>query len=147
MLSIHDAECRESLLARIDALTTDSTRRWGKMTVDQMLWHLNASLSLGLGKLQADMMRLPLPRAVLKFGALYLPFPRGRVQAIPVTVARQRYDLQTERGRVHALAEEFARVPLDAPWPDHPIVGTLSGRGWSRLQAKHAEYHLTQFGA
>ncbi len=116
------------------------------MTVDQMLWHLNASLSLGLRKLEADPMRVPIPRPVAKFFGLYLPFPRGRLEAIPVTVARQRYDLQTERGRFHALAEEFARVPLDAPWPDHPIVGALSGRGWSRLQAKHAEYHLTQFG-
>ncbi len=147
MLSLHDAECRESLLVRVDALTTDSTRRWGKMTVDQMLWHLNASLSIGLGKLQAEVMRLPLPRAVLKFGALYLPFPRGRVQAIPETIASRRYDLDEERQRFHSLAAEFAAVPLDAPWRDHPIVGGLSGRGWSRLQAKHADYHLVQFSA
>ena len=37
------------ILARIDKLTPNSQRQWGKMNVGQMLAHLNASLETAMG--------------------------------------------------------------------------------------------------
>lgn len=39
MLDIFDPTANDALIGRIRLLTSDSERRWGKMTVDQMLAH------------------------------------------------------------------------------------------------------------
>ncbi len=146
MLAIHDSRLRGTLHARADELSVDSTRQWGAMSVDQMLWHLNASLDLGIGRLRAVPMQMPLPRAVIRTVALYFPWPRGRVQAAPELRARGAFDLAEERARFHVLVEEFASRPLDIEWQPHPMLGQLDGAGWTRLQAKHVDHHFRQFG-
>lgn len=145
MLSIHDSDYCAALRARVDKLTPDAPRQWGVMNASQMVWHLNASLAIGLGKLRATPMSAPLPRALLTPLVLYLPFPKGKANAIPETIAPAECSLDTERARFHQLVEEFSLKPLHMSWLDHPILGPLSGPSWSRLQAKHADYHLRQF--
>jgi hypothetical protein len=41
---LHDSAVHASLLKRLDDLRPDSRGRWGRMSVDQMLWHVNAAL-------------------------------------------------------------------------------------------------------
>jgi hypothetical protein len=36
--------------------------------------------------------------------------------------------------------------PLEATWPDSSFMGPMTGKDWSRMGAKHLDYHLTQFG-
>lgn len=145
MLSIHDSDCCSALRARVDKLTNDSPRQWGTMTPSQMVWHLNASLAIGLGKLRAAPMKPPIPTVLLKPMALYLPFPKGKAKALPETIAPDDCNLDAERARFHQLIEEFSLKPLHVSWLSHPMVGPLNGPGWSRLQAKHIDYHLKQF--
>jgi hypothetical protein len=146
MVSIHDSDCCSALRARVDKLSTDSPHQWGVMSSAQMLWHLNASMSIGLGKIRAQQVKPPLPLAILRPMALMLPFPKGRAKAIPETVAPEAVDFEAERGRFHDLIEEFSLKPLHFNWLEHPVLGHLSGPSWSRLMAKHTDYHLRQFG-
>jgi hypothetical protein len=62
-------------------------------------------------------------------------------------VAGDRYDLEVERARCLALIDEFAARPLAGEWPYHFTFGRISGAETSRLQAKHLDHHLRQFGA
>src|SRR5688500_12483390 len=50
MRTLHDPAVRRSLEARLDALRPDAPRRWGKMTPDQMLWHVNQYLPSATGE-------------------------------------------------------------------------------------------------
>jgi len=147
MLSIHDSDYCAALRNRIDKLTADSPRQWGTMNASQMVWHLNASLAIGLGKLRGTPMKPPIPAVLLRPLALYLPFPKGKAKAIPETVAPDVCDLNAERARFHQLIEEFSLRPLHMSWLPHPILGALNGPDWSRLQAKHIDYHLRQFAS
>jgi hypothetical protein len=115
------------------------------MSVDQMLWHMNAALEVALGKVGARRYAAPLPRPVLKFIAINLPWPKD-APTVPIFVARGSYDFEQERRRCLSLIDEFARKNLDDAWADSPLLGMFSGREWSRLQAKHLNHHLTQFG-
>lgn len=146
MHAVHDPDFRRDIRARADSLTSASARRWGTMTVDQMLWHLNASFGLGLGKVRAAGMTSPMPRAIMRPVALYLPWPKGKVAAVPETRASGPHDLAEERQRFHVLVEEFASRPLHFNWLPHPMLGRLSGPAWSRLLAKHVDHHFRQFG-
>ena len=146
---LHDATCRAALLARLDALRPDAERRWGKMRVDQMLWHINESLEQSLGRVVTTRPpnALPLPSPVLRFAVLNLPWPKGRAPTAPELVARDTYDFRAERARTLRLIDEVVARDLSASWPRSVAFGKMTGLQWSRLHAKHLDHHLTQFGA
>ena len=141
---LHDPAVRDSLRARLRKLTPTSTRAWGKMSVDQMLWHVNEVLEAALGRAHPAPLKLPLPKAVIKFFVLTLPWPKG-APTHPSWVSGARYSFDDERARTLALIEEFTRRSMDAAWPPSPGFGHASGLDWSRLQAKHLDHHLRQF--
>jgi len=145
MPTLHDEGYRLQIIKRIRSLRRDSPRRWGRMSADQMLWHVNGGLSMALGQMDIRPQKTPLPRPVMRLVALSLPWPKG-LPTMPMFVASGSYDFESERGRCFQLIEQMRAKPLDEDWPRHPLLGQLSGRDASRLQAKHLDHHLKQFG-
>ena len=113
--------------------------------MDQMLWHVNDAMEVALGKRPAPRQKTPLPRSVMKFLVLNLPWPKN-APTLPMFVARTAHDFSRERERCLRLIEELAAQKLDGDWPDNPVFGPVKGRDVSRLHAKHLNHHLTQFG-
>jgi hypothetical protein len=146
MPMLHDAAFREEAKQRVLGLTPQSGRRWGKMSVDQMLWHLNCGLENALGRYPIATIKIPLPRFLLKFIVLNLPWRKGNTPTAPELLAVASHDLEHERARTLALLDDFAKVPIDRPWGDSSFLGPLTGTEWSRLQGKHVDHHLRQFG-
>jgi hypothetical protein len=146
MLTVHDRATYDALRARLQSLKPDTRPRWGKMSVDQMLWHVNEGLVVALGRAPSPAMKSPLPKPVMRFLVLALPWPRGAPTA-PQWVARGRHDFEAERARCLSLLDEMRALPLDGSWPVHPSFGAMRGHHWSALHAKHLNHHLTQFGA
>ena len=146
MPMLHDPAVRDTFRNRIQALRPDAPRQWGKMSVDQMLWHVNAALSSILGKTTHEPVKSPLPAPVFRFLVLNMPWPKGS-PTHPDYIAGARYDFDGEKARCLALLEEFTRKSVDSPWPASPLFGKVTGTFASRLQAKHVDHHLRQFGA
>lgn len=146
MPELHDPAFRESILRRLGGLGPASERRWGRMSVDQMLRHVNIALESALGRVPVARLSIPLPGILLKWMVLYVPWPRGSPTA-PEFVAGDRYDFEAERSRCVALVGEFTSRPLGGDWPVHHTFGRITGRETSRLQAKHLDHHLRQFSA
>jgi hypothetical protein len=117
------------------------------MSVDQMLWHVNAGLAMAIGQLELPPQKapIPLPRPLMRFLVLNLPWPKGAPTLAPF-VAKASYDFDVERRRCSQLIDAVAGKPIDGAWPSHPVMGAMSGRDVSRLQAKHLDHHLKQFG-
>jgi hypothetical protein len=129
----------------VQALAPNATRKWGKMTVDQMLWHCNQVLQTALGDIQAQPVRVPFPIPVLKFMLLSLPWMHGAPTA-PQYQAVDRQAFEDERQRCLALIDRFTARGLDESWSP-AVFGPLTGREWSRLHAKHLDHHLKQFSS
>ena len=148
MTELHDPNVREAIQSRVRGLQPDARRKWGTMTVDQMLWHLGTALELCLGRLDAggETAPLPMPKAMLRFVVLNMPWPKG-VPTLRSIKATKSYDFQAEQARCLKLIDEFTAKPIRDRWPEHPVLGTLTGSQYSRLQAKHILHHLEQFGA
>jgi Protein of unknown function (DUF1569) len=146
MAMLHDPATREAIKARIVALRPDSPRRWGRMTTDQMLWHLNAGIDNCLGRHHVEPLRLPLPHALVKFVVLNLPWRKGKTPTAREFLAREQYDFEAEKAKLLHLIDEVTARPLDGAWPDSPFMGPMTGKDWSRMGAKHLDHHLTQFG-
>src|SRR3954468_12291422 len=102
---IHDPAVRDSIRTRLQQLRPDTPRNWGKMSADQMLWHLNQSLANCLGSFVPQPMKMPLPGALLRFAVLSLPWPTGA--PTPAEYASgARHDFAAEHARCLRLMDE-----------------------------------------
>lgn len=146
MMIVHDPAVLASLTERLNRLNPASQRQWGRMTVDQMLWHLNEGFEMGLGRRVVSKMNVPIPRFLIKFFVFNVPWPRGKTRTHPDLEAKATYDFATERARTIQLLGEIVAKPLDSQWPDSYAIGPMSGKEWSRLSAIHVDHHLKQFG-
>jgi hypothetical protein len=144
-MTVHDKAGRAQLIERSRGLRAGSERQWGRMTVDQMMWHVNAQLEAALGRRECVPIDNWLKRHVIKRVALHGPWPRGKAPTAREMRAEGVYDLDAERQRFESLLEELARRDLSSEWPRHPAFGRLTGRQWTRLAWRHADHHLTQF--
>ena len=144
MTILHDPAIRDAIVARIRSLSPSTQRRWGKMSVDQMLWHCNQVLGTSLGDVQVPLRRPPFPIPVVKFILLRMPWPHGAPTA-PEYVAQGSLDFEAERKKCLELIDRFAaRKPEATDWP-RAVFGPLTGQEWSRLHAVHLNHHLKQF--
>lgn len=141
---IHDEDVRRDLERRVSALTPGLTPRWGKMSVDQMLWHVSEAMAGHLVEPERTR-KSPMQSAVMRFVVLNLPWPKGS-PTDPALVTTSQHDFEEQRVRCLALIREVASRAVDAPWPRHATFGAMTGRQVSALQAKHLNHHLTQFG-
>jgi hypothetical protein len=141
---IHDHAYRASLHTRFRGLKPDAVRQWGSMSPSQMLHHINTALAVSTGELTLPEQKAPLPRGVMKFLVLNLPWPKGAPTAPPF-LATGMYDFNAERDRCLALIDQVAALDLNGT-VQHPMFGRMSGAEVSRLQAKHLNHHLKQFG-
>jgi len=147
MALIHDAAVRDSLRTRLQSLRPDATRRWGTMSADQMLWHLADGLEMALGTRPYGKPKLPpIPKAVIRFLVLNAPWPKG-APTLDTLVASKKHDFEAERSRCLRLLDEMGKKDIGGAWPSHPAFGPVDGRFHSKLQAKHLDHHLRQFGA
>ena len=141
---LHDTTVYQSIRRRIESLSADSPRLWGKMSLDQMLWHVNVSMREAVGDYHPQIKPLPIPKPVLRWAILNLPWGRGartREDMYPGST----YDFDQEKAECLTLVDRIYARPLSAAWPESITMGRMSGRDWSRLTARHLDHHLRQF--
>jgi hypothetical protein len=143
---LHDDRYRTEILRRVESLTPESQGRWGKMSVNQMLWHVNEAMEGALGRITVSPGKVPLPRPLMKFIVINMPWPKGAPTLARWVPRHDDYDFAAERRRCLRLIDELVSKRLDDEWADSPTLGRMSGKEVSRLHAKHLNHHLTQFG-
>jgi hypothetical protein len=143
---LHDTTTRDAIRARVKKISPTCTRQWGKMTPDQMLWHVNQGMAEALGQVRFSAFKAPLPPPLLKFMALRFPWPKGAPTSPDLLADGKRPNLEAERARCLDLLEAFAAKNLADQWARSTAFGKMSGKDWSLLHAKHMDHHLRQFG-
>jgi len=148
--SLAQPAARHELEARIAALAPTDYRRWGSMTVHQMICHVTEAFRCAMGdkSMTADQ-RLPLPRPLLKFGALRVPLRWPHDFPSPPEIAQDKHGkhpvaFELDRAALlAALADFCTRSPQ--PLPQHPYFGPMSAQDWKRWGYLHTDHHLRQF--
>lgn len=153
MIHLGDAAVRRATIERIQTLQPSSRARWGKMTVGEMLCHLNDSFLLPLGEKRAN--RVPmgtLKRAVVKWGALNVPlrWPKG-VQSAPEVIqgmgGTPPVEFESDRAGLIQTIERFCDPQGRLEDREHPFFAKMTRLEWVRWGYLHADHHLRQFGA
>ena len=155
MKTLARAEDRAEISRRLRGLEPSSERRWGRMSVHQMVCHVGDTFRMATGEQPLAMMQGPLAATIIKVIALYtpLPWPKGKIQtSVEINQGRGRGTAPTEFAadlvRVVALYDRVtAPERTFALSPTHPAFGRMSEGDWMRWGYLHTDHHLRQFGA
>ena len=66
---------KEEIVARLQRIGPGSARRWGSMSVGQMVCHLSDGYRLYMGLRGVTRVDFPYPRIVVKWVAIWAPMP------------------------------------------------------------------------
>lgn len=143
---------KAELLQRLREVRPASLRRWGRMSVHQMVCHLADSFRMALGQKPVRHAAGPFQRTVLKWIVLYvpLPWPAGILTSPEIDQeggGTRPIDFAADVEQVAALVELVTAPKIRFDWPRHPIFGRMSGAAWLRWGYLHTDHHLRQFGA
>lgn len=139
-----------NILMRIENLSAKANRQWGKMNVNQMLAHCNASLDTALGKHNPKSLSflLRLMGKLLKksyFGDR--PFPKNS-STDKDYIIKGNPDFELEKAKLIQGIKAFSEGgPEKCNKNDHAFFGPLQPIEWAVMQWKHLDHHLRQFGA
>jgi len=151
MKTLAREQCRTEIMTRLHLLGPESERRWGRMTVHQMICHLADSCRMALGQKHVSDSTGLAERSIVKWLALYAPLRwRSGILTRPEidqqVAGTSPKDFATDLAEVEALLNAIARRERHATWPHHPVFGRLSRAEWLRWAYLHTDHHLRQFG-
>ena len=137
-----------NILSRLDKLTAESQRKWGLMTVDQMLAHCVAALKVANG--EATPKRIFIGRImgpIVKNNYLgEKPFPRS-TPTDKTFIIKDRRDFENEKQILKEQINKFASGgEAGVTVHPHSFFGRLTPLQWSIGMWKHLDHHFRQFG-
>ncbi len=146
MKSVHTIETKQEVLLRIEKLSPESQRLWGKMSVGQMLGHIASQLKFALGDIEAKPM---IPRFLMvpaKYvGGFWFNWPKNSPTAPQMVISNPKGFEEERKGFLETF-ERFTSKDIHSEWPIHPIFGKMTKEEWGMMAYKHINHHLKQFG-
>lgn len=148
MKTIFNAEAKKEILVRIEKLSPESQRLWGKMNVSQMLAHCANGMLMATGKIKP-------PREFIGklFGWMFKSsyysernFPKN-IQTIKGGAVVDDKDFVFEKNRLIQGVEDMYNGGEDGCTKHpHAILGNFTPEEWGKGMYKHLDHHLRQFG-
>ncbi len=143
---------KAEILGRLRSLRPESARRWGRMSVHQMVCHLSDSFRVVVGQKPVSGIDSLLHRTLVKWLALYLPIPwpagiRTRPEIDQHVGGTPPGDFASDIAELEALLELFIAHEECPDQRLHPTMGRMSDAAWLRWGYLHMDHHLRQFGA
>ena len=144
--NLFDPAVKQEIINRINTLTPQSQRQWGKMDVAQMLAHLQMQIEVAYGTRIVKgnwLMKLMVP---LFKKSLYnnKPWKTGLPTDKSFIMTGETKDFETEKNKLLGLVEKFSEPTIrNTP---HPVFGKMTMEQWSNATWKHLNHHLKQFG-
>ena len=146
MKSLFDEDAFAEIEQRIDILTPETKALWGTMDAGQMLWHSQGPLNIILGKNDYNLKPNWLLKVLFK-KSFYNDKPWKKnlptVKALRVTESK---DFETEKRKLKELTNELYARREKQEWEPHPAFGHFTKEQWGKMQYKHLDHHLRQFG-
>jgi hypothetical protein len=152
MKNLLNKEDRNNLLLRIDKLSENDQRLWGKMNVNQMVCHITDPLRLAMKELKAEPKNSTVKAFFMKRMALLgPPIPKGKIETFkeikqvegggtpPTNLVRDKILLTTQINKFLTGFRENEIVR-------HPTFGNMNKKQWGRISYIHMNHHLMQFG-
>jgi hypothetical protein len=148
MKSLFEKETSKEMVERVEKLSAEAPRQWGKMNVAQMVAHCGNALDMASGTIHPKRVfigRIIGPLIRKKYSDESI-FTKGSPTSEEIKVESEK-DFHTEKQRLKTLIEQFTKSGEKAVTKTpHPFFGPLTPREWGIGMYKHLDHHLRQFG-
>ena len=149
MKNIFNEADEDELIQRIEKLRPNTQALWGKMNVSQMMAHCAEGTKLPSGEIKPA--RAPFPFNILGRFIKSKALGEGPMRKNTPTITEIRMteakdfdqakaDFITAIDALYRAGEKGVRAEI------HPFFGPMTAQEWGRLNYKHADHHLSQFG-
>jgi len=148
MKTIFDKSIRDELVIRINTLNGNSTARWGKMNVYQMLKHcaLWEEMILRNKKYKRAFVGLLLGKMLLKNELKDDSPMRRNNPTIPELRVKERDgDIEFEKRKWISLIHDYSHYSFPDNSFVHPFFGKMTKEEIGYHAYKHTDHHLRQF--
>ncbi len=149
MQTLFDQKAHQEILLRIDNLTENSKPTWGKMDVAQMAKHCQMPLLVATGKMELSEKPGFLKKMIFMLYKPVMyndkPWPENLTTPKDFRVI-DKHIFEVERDLLKVNINDFHNKALNMHWPKHPFFGQFNTDQWGRMQYKHLDHHLRQFG-
>jgi hypothetical protein len=147
MIKLFDPKENSLIKERINKLTPGSRPLWGKMNVSQMLAHLQPTMLVAFGelKLKGRLIGFLFGKIARKQILSDKPFKKSIPTLKEFKIAEK--DFETEKNTLLSYIDRFITEGHEIITKNpHPFFGKLTLEEWDKLQWKHLDHHLRQFG-
>jgi hypothetical protein len=117
------------------------------MTPPQMIAHLSDQMRHALGDAVCQPKPGLLRNSLVRHLVIYwLPWPKGRIKGPPEAFVTQPTSWDADVKTLIGLVDRFVAGGPEGRWPEHALLGRMSGKDWGVFCHKHFNHHLSQFG-
>lgn len=148
MKNLFDQNTYEEIISRLNALTPQTQRQWGKMNAAQMLAHCKEAFKMPLSEKKLPRMFIGLLLGWAFKKKLYNdePWKKGLPTA-PNFIIKDERDFEKEKSGLTDLINRFyTGGPEKVGRYPHPMFGNFTSEQWGQAMYKHMDHHLMQFG-
>lgn len=147
--SVFDSAITQSIINRINLLTPDSPPLWGKMSVDQMLAHLNVTYELVYEEGKHPKPNFFMYWFMRIFVKNYIvgetPY-QANIKTAPYFIIEGNKNFEEEKNRLIEFIQRTQELGAEHfQWKESHAMGELTSKEWSNLFFKHLDHHLKQF--
>jgi hypothetical protein len=149
MKSLFSPADSQNIIDRLGQINENSPALWGKMNATQMLMHCQQPMQVSLGelRLKRGLMGFWFGKTTMKRLLSSRPFPKN-LPTDPNFIITMDGDFTTEKSKLEALITQFQKAdPEGMSKHEHPFFGKMQPEEWDRLNWRHLDHHLKQFGA
>jgi len=149
--NIFTKEVSDEFIDRINKLTPESERQWGKMDVAKMLAHCCVTYEMvyepGKHPKPNPLMGLILKLFVKKVVTGEKPFKKNSPTG-PQFIMKSDKDFEAEKARLIGFIQKTQELGEDEfEGKESASFGVLTKTEWNNMFYKHLNHHLSQFGA
>jgi hypothetical protein len=145
--TIWNAADRQAILNRFGRLSPEARPKWGSLDAPRMVTHVTDGIRASLGELTLKPFPGPLQHWPINVLVMfYLPWPKSAPTA-PELLERKPVNWAVELEALASAVNQFAARDVNSTWTPHVAFGALTGAQWGRLNYRHLDHHLGQFGA
>ena len=137
------------IVSRLKKLNADSERKWGSMTIAEMLRHCRAQIDFILRpspdvKIYPTMLRFSPVRWLALYG---IPWPKNSKTAPELDVRKKLTDTTDFNNEMQLIMQALHDLyHIEHVEAIHPLFGKMGKSQWGRVVWKHLDHHFRQFG-
>lgn len=146
MKSFFENTVYSEISTRINNLKEDTQAQWGKMTPAQMLHHCQMPLNIILEKEDYGVKPNWLLNLLFKKSMFSDKLWRKNMPTAPGFRITEDKNFKAEKTEIISLINELNAQREREDWQPHPAFGKLTKDQWGKMQYKHLDHHLRQFG-